>query len=85
MKNLAQQIQEQLQNNNVYANVYPTQYKNIVCVNIDGDWKHDHAYAKYLIEQMFDDCEIKTKVVNQDGSDWYEADHYVIVSKNEVA
>ena len=81
MNTIVNQINEKLANEQIFANVYPTQLKNVVCVNIDGDWKHDHAYAKYLIEQMFPNCVIRTTIVNEDGSDWYEADHYVIVPR----
>ena len=84
MSNLAKQIQDKLVGQNIYANVYDTQFRNVVCVNIDGDWKHEHGYAKCIIEKMFPNCSIRTTIINQDGSDWYEADHYVIVPK-EVA
>ena len=53
---------------------------------IDGDWKHDHLYSEYLIENY-----LKEKgyfatrggedVTFEDGSDWYKAIHTILIIK----
>lgn len=51
--------------------------KNIgdcVFIDIEGDWKHAHGHADYLMEQLGYSCEY-TKVTKDDGSDWYSATH----------
>lgn len=58
----------------------------IIRYEIDGDWKHDHLYSEYLIENY-----LKEKgyfatrggedVTFEDGSDWYKAIHTILIIK----
>ena len=47
----------------------------------NGDWKHDHLFANYLIAETLDALGIKftqnTAVTEEDGSDCYSADHII--------
>ena len=45
-----------------------------VLISIDGDWKHAHGYADYLMEELGYKCEYQG-VTEEDGSDWYTATH----------
>lgn len=44
-----------------------------------GDWKHEHAYLRYLLTENGYDYDGYV-VTEEDGSDCYSADHYVKVS-----
>ena len=51
-----------------------------IFVTIDGDWKHDHLYADYMIEEWFNKNNVKfieggTQVLDDTGSDWYKGKH----------
>ncbi len=39
-----------------------------------GDWKHDHGYLKYLMEQQ-GLAHVKEEMLEEDGSDCYSAKH----------
>ena len=57
-----------------------------LCIEINwGDWKHEHAYADYLVREFFKDkgmgVEIYTDVTEDDGSDAYSAIHYYTVEE----
>lgn len=43
-----------------------------------GDWKHDHAYCRSLMEDLGASY-LNTKVIEEDGSDCYSACHYFLV------
>lgn len=49
-------------------------------ISIDwGDWKHDHGYCDYLMQQAGYTC-IAEQVTEEDGSDTYSAIHrYVFI------
>ena len=47
-------------------------------ITIDmGDWKHEHLWAKNLME-FLGYKEIGNKVTEEDGSDCYSAEHYFL-------
>ncbi len=56
-------------------------------LRIRGDWKHDHLRADYLIRNYFADndawrlTDIEEDTVEEDGSDWYVADHTYVLKK----
>lgn len=71
------QTQKLLDDNNIFAEVYA--YGNdmpVVCVNIDGDWKHDHWRADVLVEERLGGHLIKKDITEDTGCDWYPAIHY---------
>ena len=48
---------------------------HLVIVTINwGDWKHDHGYLKYLMQQQ-GLTHIKEELLEEDGSDCYSARH----------
>ena len=49
-------------------------------IEIEGDWKHDHAYADYIMEQN-GFKRISEQVIEDTESDWYTAIHYYIFTK----
>jgi hypothetical protein len=70
---IATKIMEYLQEKGLYAEV--SEFDGKVEVDIDwGDWKHEHAYCDYLMEQIGYIC-VKEMVTNEDGSDCYSATH----------
>lgn len=54
---------------------------NTLSIYIDkGDWKHEHNYADYLIEEFLNNINVKydtwKDITEEDGSDCYSAIHY---------
>lgn len=76
----AEEICKMLRDNDIYADV--EQYDDLPVVNVSiyrGDWKHEHARAKWLIsENIKGVIYLNTKVTEDDGSDCYSADHRYI-------
>ena len=71
-------IQKALDDNGVSAEVWietpqGTQY---VCVQIEGDWKHEHGFSKKLITELGYKLHHVTQTSSDDGGDWYEALYY---------
>ena len=56
---------------------------NVVCIEIDGDWKHDHGYADYVMSQN-NFQKTDERVVYEDGSDWYESIHYYLLNDGKA-
>lgn len=51
---------------------------NSVLVNIRwGDWKHDHAYFKFLVLNRFSGATIKQRITDEDDSDCYSAEYTI--------
>lgn len=78
----ADEIRRMLEDNNLYADV--EQYESLPVLQVSihwGDWKHEHARAKWLISENIEGVTyLNTKVTEDDGSDCYSADHRFIVS-----
>ena len=55
----------------------------LVLENIDGDWKHEHMLLNACIREATDPVDITENVVEEDGSDWYAADHNVFYSMEQ--
>lgn len=66
----------EIADNRMFAN---SSHIGVIGIEIDGDWKHDHLRADYLIKENFP--VIKTdKVITEDTEyDWYPAIHYYYV------
>ncbi len=48
-----------------------------MCVEIEqGDWKHEHWRADWLIEEELNGNKIKVEITEDDGSDTFSAIHY---------
>lgn len=50
----------------------------VLCVEVDGDWKHDHLRCQYLMEEELGAHFLKKETTREDGSDDYGATHYYI-------
>ena len=77
---VCEKVDKKLRDGYVYADVHPYSADMPVFeVEIHwGDWKHDHARAKWLISQMDDIGEvsyINSVVTEENGSDCYSAVH----------
>ena len=71
-------VQDFLNDNGVWADVYPYLGTSALVVSIEwGDWKHSHLWAKTLMKYL-GYTEVGEKVTEEDGSDCYSADHYYL-------
>ena len=72
-------VHDFLNDNGVWAEVYPYRHDMpVLVVDIHwGDWKHEHLWAKNLME-FLGYKEIGNKVTEEDGSDCYSAEHYFL-------
>ena len=73
---MIEKIQKALTDNNVSFEDVSQDLKLpcIYYVRIDGDWKHDHRFADYLLEQIGLKA-LGQKDIVEDGGDWYESTH----------
>lgn len=46
-----------------------------VCIEIDGDWKHEHLRLDWLIKENFEVLFNNSTVLDDTGCDWYNAVH----------
>lgn len=51
-----------------------------ISIEIDGDWKHDHLRADYLVKENFVVFKIETRELEDTGSDWGPELHTYYVS-----
>lgn len=50
--------------------------KFAICINIEwGDWKHDHRYMDYIMQQN-GYVKFEEELTREDGSDCYDSIHY---------
>lgn len=72
------QVQKLLDDNHIFAEVYAYRddMQNVVCANIDGDWKHDHARADWLVSERLGGYLLRKDITEDTGCDWYPAIHY---------
>jgi len=71
-------IQKTLENNGVSAEVWieTPQDPRYVCVQIEGNWKHEHGFSKKLITELGYKLHHVTQTSSDDGGDWYEAVYF---------
>ena len=76
-RNTEERIYKILTDNKIYPK-YIEQFKSlpVFMVTIDGDWKHDHGYARYLLEENGFSYVKEESLPSWD--DWYTATHYYI-------
>ena len=80
-------LEQELASKGFYTGVSNRGYKYFF--KIEGDWKHDHLYAKEIVadklNEMIDNGEINRfeysgeDVIEEDGSDYYTAIHSYII------
>ena len=56
-----------------------------VTIQIDGDWKHDHHRADWVVSEEIPYITVKKQEIGQSDSDWYTANHTYIFDKNVVS
>ena len=78
-KHIGDTIQSFLNENGVWAEVYPYQHDMpVLVVDIEwGDWRHSHLWAKDLMSYL-GYIEVGSKVTEENGSDTYSAEHYFV-------
>lgn len=69
--------------------MYPLGVK-VVTFRVEGDWKHDHLYFEDLVEKWAKEngkeiWKIDENIVEEDGSDYYTADHKVYITDKETS
>lgn len=42
----------------------------VISIYIDGDWKHDHLRADYLVKENFNVIKVESYETEDTGSDW---------------
>ena len=77
---IAEKINQKFKEEDFHESAYATFKNEFVgyCVAVDierGDWKHDHGFADYLVEQVAKPNLAKTILTEDDGSDCYSAIH----------
>ena len=73
------QVQKLLDDNNIFAEAYhwsTSRHHDCICVDIDGDWKHDHACADWLIAERLGGIKFNEHITEDTGCDWYPSTHY---------
>ena len=70
----AYMVEKYLNDNSVYAEIWDSSEDEVI-VSIEwGDWKHDHAYCRYLMGLIGYE-ETDEEVTEENGSDCYSATH----------
>ena len=79
---MIEKMQKTLTDNNVSFEYVSQDLKlpYVYYVRINGDWKHDHGRADYLMEQI-GLIALGQKDFVEDGSDWYEATHTYVANQ----
>ena len=87
MEQYEQELLRYLRDNNFYHEAYIS--NNNLHIEIQwGDWKHDHGWCDYLIEDFFNQKPEVYKVIRavnvteEDGSDCYSATHIYKIIRN---
>jgi len=79
---MIEKIQKTLTDNNVsFEDI--SQGLKLPCVyyvRINGDWKHDHHFADYLLEQIGLTA-LGEKGFVDGGGDWYESTHTYVANQ----
>ena len=74
----ANALEQYLAKNDCSLIEYVEVARNNIIIRLEGDWKHTHLYCDYLVEKFLKDKDnevkdVKTLVLDDTGSDWYEA------------
>lgn len=73
-----QEIYKELQDRGLYPELYERTIGNetMIVANVEwGDWKHEHRYLDYIMDEL-GYFVYKVDVTENDGSDCYSALHY---------
>lgn len=73
---MCEKAQKILDNEHIWASAWIHPTMSMVIIEVEGDWKHDHARTDWLMEEKLGlVCQSKV-VTKEDGSDYYTATHY---------
>ena len=53
----------------------PLPNENRLCINVTGDWKHDHGYMDHIMTTRFNLTYAGNYVTEDTECDWYSATH----------
>lgn len=72
-----EKFQDRLDREHIRGTVYKHYVgtREIVAVEVNGDWKHDHMATDYTAK-VFGLTRLAEELIHEDGSDWYESVHY---------
>lgn len=57
--------------------------RNLIAIEIEGDWKHSHLYADSLLREKYNlECIGEIVVPDDNVSDWYTSIHYYDIPEN---
>lgn len=80
-RNLVNEVDKLLNDNNLYYNVFDAE-DNTVAIEVEGDWKHDHAYLNNFMQEHGFVFNGEDSVENN-GTDFYTSTHYFKKNLNE--
>lgn len=73
---MLEKIEQLMKENKLYGEAYDSYVaKNVVKVEISGDWKHEHLRLKLLVMDNLPVKYHREYVIEEDGGDWYTAIH----------
>ena len=78
---ISSKVHEYLKDNGLYPTDTWKDGEECVVVGIDGDWKHDHGWCRCLMNYL-GYVEGDEVVTEENGSDWYGANHYFYKKAN---
>jgi hypothetical protein len=87
VKEFEDELIQYLNDTDLCAETYYDEYNMAIVVEIEwGDWKHQHLYAVYLIEEFLKSKNIQLlqhieRVTEENGSDCYSAIHYFLIKE----
>mgnify|MGYP006873013394 CR=1 FL=1 len=73
-----QKIDNLLNENDLFGEVYLDSDLPVIHIKINGDWKHDHLFLKNLLRER-GYAYVGSHTTSDNGSDWYEAIHSVMI------
>lgn len=77
-------LNERLREVQLYFDVCPILEGGFFVIEVEGDWKHDHARVDLNVRNLFDELgiqhyDIYTIPTNTTESDYYSAKHHVMM------
>lgn len=72
-----EEVEEKLRAEKVSTEEVYKDFLAIVVV-VKGDWKHDHLWCDEVMEKEFDLELLKTKTLEENGTDFYKAARYYV-------
>lgn len=85
MDEAIEKIDKLLKDNGIYADVYHNNKfpSCTVTVFIEGDWKHDHMFAKHLLSTI-GYSEVREDIVGNSDDDFYKSEHTFMYASEDT-